>query len=334
MPCHDYQRFYEFLEAEPEYRFAVKASISNIHEHKPVDVLALYKAAGLKDTTNFCTLFSIHAQELAGAIVLADDLEAAQLLERELWEAKWMPDHLTDALTRVPLNPLSRIGAWRHPEGRIPDSELMRRYDNQTGVFKDEREYTLFSVNQPKPFGPGVRLQAGFFPGIDHGLHLLPGYQDFLSRNKEECSKLLFSRIESNNRALIPVLFKLASEMTAALVDAGMDKTELLFVHNLERPRAWFDEYQRGNFNHLPRVSRCEALVDSLVKVNGTRHNTPTKSDIFKMLLTLELMEDLVSACDTDEKRLAVHDIIADQRLVESLTANGREDLLHSDLGL
>lgn len=334
MPCHDYQRFYEFLEAEPEYRFAVKASISNIHEHKPVDVLALYKAAGLKNTTNFCTLFSIYEQELAGAIVLADDLEAAQLLMQELWEAKWMPDHLTDALTRVPLNPLSRIGAWRYPEGRIPDSEFLLRYDNQTGVFKDEREYTLFSANQPQPFGPGVRLQACFFPGIDHGLHLLPGYRDFLSRNKEECAKLLFSRMQSNTPAMIPELFKLASEMTVSLINAGMDKANLLFTHTLERPRAWLDEYQRGSFNHLPRVSRCEALVDSLIKVNGTRHHTGTKYDIFKILLTLESMEDLVSACNTDEKRRAVHDLTPDHRLVESLTANGREDLLHSDLGL
>lgn len=334
MPCHDYQRFYELLEAEPEYRFAVKASISKIHEHKPVDVLTLYKAAGLKNTANFCTLFSIYEQDLAGAIVLADDLKAAQLMMQELWEAKWKPDYLTEALTRVPLNPLSRIGAWRYPEGRIPDSELLLRYKNQTGVFKDEREYTRLSAIQPQPFGPDIRLQACFFPGIDHGLHLLPGYREFISRNKEECANLLFSRIQSNNEELIPELFKLASAMTSALVNAGMEKENLLFTHTIERPRAWFDEYQRGSFNHLPRVSRCEALVDSLVKVTGTRHHTGTKYDIFKILLTLESMDDLVSACDTDEKRHAVHEILPDHRLVESMTPNGREDLLHSDLGL
>ena len=170
--------------------------------------------------------------------------------------------------------------------------------------------------------------------GVDHGLRMLPGLHEFLSRNKDECATLLFRHIQSENRALSPEQFKLATEMTVNLVNAGMDKSKLLFTHTLERPRVWFDEYQRGSFNHLPRVSHCEALVDSLVKVNGTRQNTPTIHDIFKILLGLESMEDLVIACDTDDKRRAVHDLIPDHRLVESLTANGREDLLHSDLGL
>lgn len=333
-PCPDYHLFYEFMETEPEYRFSIRTSIGNIHEHKPVDVLTLYKMAGLKDTTDFCALFNIHAEELALVIVLADDLEAAQLLTHEIWEAKWMIDHLTNAICRLPFNPLSRIGGWRYPEGRVPDSELSLRYANQTGMFRDPEDYAMYSANQPLAYGPGVRLQMRFIAGVEHGLRMLPGLDDFLSKNRDECANLLFSRIKSNNRALSPELLKLAIEMTTRLVNIGMDKADLLFTHTLERPRAWFDEYQRGGFNHLPRVARCEALVDSMIKVNKTRHNTPTTYDIFKILLMLESMEDLINACDTDEKRRAVHDILPDYRLVESMTPNGREDLLHSDLGL
>jgi hypothetical protein len=331
--CPDYPDFYQFLVAEREYLFSVKNEIQQIHEYKPVDVLSLYKAAGLKDTTDFCILFNIKIEELAGAIALADDLEAAQLLTHELWEAKWMPDHLTNAISRLPFNPLSRIGGWRYPDGQMPNSELMLRYANQTGMFRDPEEFAMFS-SEPLPFGPGVRLQMRPIAGVDHGLRVLPGLHDFLSKNKDECANLLFSRIKSNNQALSPELFKLATEMTIGLVKAGMDNGELLFTHTLERSPAWFAEYERGSFNHLPRVSRCEALVDSLIKVNKTRHNTPTTYDIFKILLSLESVENLIGACDTDEKRRSVHDIVPDHRLVECMAPNAREDLLQSDLGL